>query len=255
MNFKNLHNQNSPLLICNVWDAMSAQIAEKLGFQAIGTSSAAMAAMLGYDDGEMMPFSELCMVITRITETTHLPLSVDIEAGYSRNPSEIVENIKTLVNLGVVGINIEDSVVGYERVLIDAEVFSSTLSSIKARLQTESLDVFINVRIDVFLMEVNNPVVEAIKRIKMYEANGANGVFVPCIEKVNDIQEITSCSALPINVMCMPNLPDFKKLKELGVSRVSMGDFLFDNMYSHFESMLRSVVDTQSFRPVISRCP
>jgi len=230
MNFKNLHNQNSPLLICNVWDAMSAQIAEKLGFQAIGTSSAAMAAMLGYDDGEMMPFSELCMVITRITETTHLPLSVDIEAGYSRNPSEIVENIKTLVNLGVVGINIEDSVVGYERVLIDAEV-------------------------DVFLMEVNNPVVEAIKRIKMYEANGANGVFVPCIEKVNDIQEITSCSALPINVMCMPNLPDFKKLKELGVSRVSMGDFLFDNMYSHFESMLRSVVDTQSFRPVISRCP
>lgn len=54
MEFKNLHNQDNPLLICNVWDAKSAQIAERLGFQAIGTSSAAIAAMLGYEDGENM---------------------------------------------------------------------------------------------------------------------------------------------------------------------------------------------------------
>lgn len=250
MNFKSLHNQDSSLLICNVWDAMSAQIAEKLDFQAIGTSSAAIAAMLGYDDGEMMSFPELCMVIKRITETTHLPLTVDIESGYSRKPSEIVANIKTLVNLGVVGINIEDSLVENERILIDAEVFSNTLSSIQERLQIENLDVFINIRTDVFLVGVNNPVLEAIRRIQLYEANGADGVFLPCIENEDDIQNITLCSDLPINVMCMPNLPDFKKLKELGVSRISMGNFLFDNMYNHFESILRSVVDTQSFKPV-----
>jgi len=250
MKFKNLHNQDSPLLICNVWDAMSAQIAEKLGFQAIGTSSAAIATMLGYDDGEMMSFPELYIVVKKITETTHLPLTVDIESGYSRKPSKIVENIKALINLGVVGINIEDSVVENERELIDAEVFSNTLSSVQALLQIEGLDIFINIRTDVFLMGVNNPVSEAIKRIQMYEANGADGMFLPCIEDEDDIQDITLCSGLPINVMCMPNLPDFKKLKKLGVSRISMGNFLFDNMYNNFESTLHSVVNAQSFKPI-----
>ncbi len=250
MNFKSLHNQDSPFLICNVWDAMSAQIAEKYGFQAIGTSSSAIAAILGYEDGEKMSFPELCLIVKRITETTNLPLTVDIESGYSRNPFEIAENIKVLANMGVVGINIEDSVVDNKRKLIDVEVFSNTLCSIKESLKNSGIEVFINVRTDVFLMRVNNPVSEAIKRIHMYEANGADGVFLPCIENETDIQEITQCSALPINVMCMPNLPDFKKLKELGVRRVSMGDFLFKNMYNHFESTLNTVVDSQKFKSV-----
>ncbi|MGC4128346.1 MAG: isocitrate lyase/phosphoenolpyruvate mutase family protein [Bergeyella sp.] len=43
MKFKNLHNQKKPLLIANVWDVQSVKIAEELNFQAIGTSSAAIA--------------------------------------------------------------------------------------------------------------------------------------------------------------------------------------------------------------------
>jgi len=50
MSFKKLHEQNNPLVICNVWDVASVKSAEKLNFQAIGTSSAAIATMLGYED-------------------------------------------------------------------------------------------------------------------------------------------------------------------------------------------------------------
>jgi len=59
MNFKNLHHQDAPLLICNVWDVASAKAAEQLNFDVIGTSSGAIAAMLGYTDGEEMNFAEL----------------------------------------------------------------------------------------------------------------------------------------------------------------------------------------------------
>ena len=49
MNFNALHHQHAPLLIANVWDASSAFAAQQLGYAALGTSSAAIAAMLGYD--------------------------------------------------------------------------------------------------------------------------------------------------------------------------------------------------------------
>lgn len=134
MNFKSLHFQEKPLLICNVWDVASTKIAEKLHFNAIGTSSAAITTLLGYDDGEQMSFSELSFFVKRIVKSTHLPLTVDIESGYSRDTSQIVENIIHLADLGVVGINIEDSLVNNGRKLLDIESFSKTIVDIKRTL-------------------------------------------------------------------------------------------------------------------------
>ncbi len=82
MSFKKLHEQRNPLVICNVWDVASVKTAEKLNFQAIGTSSAAIATMLGYEDGEQMSFSELTYIVKRIMKNTELPVTVDIEMGY-----------------------------------------------------------------------------------------------------------------------------------------------------------------------------
>ena len=52
MNFAELHNQHEPLLIANVWDAASAVAAQETGYQALGTSSAAISSTLGYEDGQ-----------------------------------------------------------------------------------------------------------------------------------------------------------------------------------------------------------
>lgn len=93
MNFKALHQQDSPILICNIWDVISAKAAQNLSFQAIGTSSGAIASMLGYNDGEEISFRELEYIVERITKSVNLPLTVDLEAGYSRNPEEIAGNI------------------------------------------------------------------------------------------------------------------------------------------------------------------
>lgn len=128
MNFTELHHQSTPLLIANVWDASSAIAAQHAGYQATGTSSAAIAAMLGYEDGEAMSFDELLYIVTRIKSVSHLPLSVDVEAGFGRTASEITVNLKRLASLGVVGVNLEDSrVVNGVRQLDDAVAFSRTL--------------------------------------------------------------------------------------------------------------------------------
>jgi 2-methylisocitrate lyase-like PEP mutase family enzyme len=251
MKFKNLHNQDKPLLIGNVWDVASTKTAEKLNFQAIGTSSSAIATLLGYNDGEEMEFSELEYFIKRISLNTNLPLSVDLESGYSRKPKEIINHIKRLVEIGVVGINLEDSLVqNGKRVLLNADDFKKTLTEIKQNLENENIDVFINVRIDTFILLQENVIEETKKRIQLYQIAGADGIFIPGIEKEIDIKTIVNSTALPINVMCMPNLPNFDTLTKLGVKRISMGNFLFDKMYNQLEQITKTVLDQQSFNSI-----
>jgi 2-methylisocitrate lyase-like PEP mutase family enzyme len=250
MEFKNLHKQDKPLLIGNVWDVPSTKTVEKLNFQAIGTSSSAIATLLGYNDGEEMEFSELEYFVKRIGLNTNLPLSVDLESGYSRNPKKIVNHIKRLAELGVVGINIEDSIVNEKRILLNANDFAKTLKEIKEHLEKENVDVFINVRTDTFILLQENVIEETIKRIQLYKKSGADGIIIPCIEKENDIKIIVDSTTLPINVMCMPNLPNFEILTKLGVKRISMGNFLFDKMYNKFEESLQTIVNQSSFKSI-----
>ena len=64
--FKSMHNMENPLIICNVWDAASANIAQSSGFSAIGTSSAAIAKNLGKEDGENISFESLLSIVVGI---------------------------------------------------------------------------------------------------------------------------------------------------------------------------------------------
>ena len=98
MNFRELHYQESPLLICNIWNATSAKLAEKLNFKAVGTSSAAIANSFGLPDGENIPFSILSFLVESIIKSTKIPVSVDLEGGYNREANGIIENIKSLFN-------------------------------------------------------------------------------------------------------------------------------------------------------------
>ena len=107
--FYQLHQQNKPLIIANAWNVKSAQIIEQNGYEAIATSSGAISNSLGYEDGEKMPFKELLYILQRIKASTNIPLSVDVEKGYTDNLSELKDNIQRLVDIGVAGINLEDS--------------------------------------------------------------------------------------------------------------------------------------------------
>lgn len=249
--FRELHNQTQPLIIGNVWNVQSAKIYEKLNFQAIGTSSAAVAHSLGYEDGEKMPFLDLVFIVERIRKSVALPLSVDIEFGYGATATEIANNIITLEKLGVVGINIEDSFIeNRERKLKNSVQFSELLQEVKKILMAQRISVFINVRCDAFLLKTPNAVQIATGNIKNYEQAGADGIFLPYITRESDIAKMVSETNLPLNVMCMPELPDFETLAKLGVKRISMGNFLNDHAYASFENMTRKILAEQSFNPL-----
>ena len=246
--FKALHHQQEPLLLGNVWDVQSAIILEKLGIKAIGTSSAAAAATLGYNDGEDMPFEEYFFLVRRIKAATSLPLSVDLEAGYGDTEAAIVENIQRLHELGVAGINMEDSIVdGKGRHIAAAESFAQKMKNITERLRQLGIDIFINLRSDPFLLGLPDAGKEAVQRIKAYEHSGVHSIFLPCITAVDDIKAAVAATQLPVSVMCMPNLPDFKTLQSLGIKRISMGNFVHGVLYKKMEAMSQGIISEESF--------
>lgn len=249
--FRAMHEQDDPLLIGNVWDAQSARVYEKLGYQAVATSSSAVAFTLGYEDGENMSFDEYFYIVERILKSISIPLSVDLEGGYGKTADEIVLNISRLAEAGVVGINIEDSVIIYgTRKLLSTHDFYEKLNAAILKLKEQNIEIFVNVRIDPFLLGVENATQETIQRIKTIEKVGADGIFVPCITEIQDIENVINTSKLPFSVMCMAELPDFKTLKSLGVKRISSGNFLNGYIYGQLETALKAIGEAGSFSPI-----
>jgi 2-methylisocitrate lyase-like PEP mutase family enzyme len=246
--FRALHHGSRPFFLGNVWNPLSAQILEKSGFNALGTSSAAVAHSMGYEDGENIPFDEYLYIIKRIASTTSLPLSVDLEAGYGSNAESICVNIIALHQLGVVGINWEDSIISPEgRKLTDAEKSKELLRDICLYIKDAQLDMFINVRCDAFLVCKSDALKEAKHRMNLYESTGIDGIFFPGLIKENDICEITRNTALPINLMCMPGLPNFETLTHSGVKRISMGNYLHNFVYTQMEKSAREILFSTNF--------
>jgi len=242
--FKKLHYQDTPLLLGNVWNVASARILEDNGIQALGTSSSAIADTLGYEDGERIPFSELLFVIGKITRHVKLPLSADIERGYSDDPAVVVKHIEQLHDIGVVGINLEDAV---NRTIVPVEEFRRKLNFIRNELARKNIPLFINARTDTYLLKVPDALNETLLRIKAYQEAGADSIFVPFVRDLSDIRQITAATALPVNVLSMPELPSFNALAEAGVKRISMGGSVYRSLNDHLKKVVYDIGVAGSF--------
>jgi 2-methylisocitrate lyase-like PEP mutase family enzyme len=240
--FYQLHQQQKPLIIANAWNVKSAQLIEQSGYEAIATSSGAISNSLGYEDGEKMPFSELLYMVQRIKASTNIPLSVDLERGYTDNPNELIENIQRLVDIGVAGINLEDAQ--------GEEIYLRKLNSIKNHFEKINQKLFINARTDGFLQKVESPLETTIKRAKLYQEAGADGLFVTAVSDPATIKEIALSTTLPLNVVGTPKLSSIKTLSECGVQRISMAVFLYKATYNRLENLLKAVIAEQSFEPM-----
>ncbi|MDB5086091.1 MAG: hypothetical protein JWR09_85 [Mucilaginibacter sp.] len=249
--FSQLHQGSAPLLLGNIWDVNSAKIFEANGYKAIGVSSQALSNTFGYDDGENLPFEILLQVAKRVVEVVNIPFSVDMEGGYSRTTAGIIDNINKLHDAGVAGINLEDTIAGTTRQLQPVAEFQRTLSSVADHISRNNLQLFLNIRTDGFLLGMPTALTETLNRINSYESAGANGIFVPCITGSTDIKAVVNATRLPINVMCMPNLPGFEELRLLGVKRISMGPFLFNKVYDNAAKLAKKVISDNNFSSIL----
>src|ERR1700730_1482924 len=107
-----LHRTPPIFVIPNAWDAASARLFEAEGFPAIATTSAGVAASLGYPDGGIVPSREMIEAVARIARSVKVPVSADIEHAYAETPDAVADIVLRVIAAGAVGINVEDCVPG-----------------------------------------------------------------------------------------------------------------------------------------------
>ncbi len=218
--FRALHNQSGqPLILPNIWDVGGAKLVESLGARAVATTSAGVAWSLGWTDGNQLPIEQQVRLATGIVQAVGIPVSMDIEGGYSDDPSVVRENLKGLLDAGIAGINIED---GTDQPVLLAK----KIEAIKSLASSMDVDVFINARTDVFLQNLvpdEKKTEETLTRAATYRSAGADGLFVPALAERIQIGQITTATDLPVNLLAWPGLPKASELAKLGVRRLSAG--------------------------------
>lgn len=245
--FRKLHQEDGPLMLGNVWDAHTSKLAQEAGFKALGSSSHAIAFTLGYPDGESISVDELLFVVKRIMAVAKVPVSVDFEAGYSDDPQEVAKNVQKLVDLGVVGINLEDGkVIDGKRTLEEKNILVEKIKAIK-----KQCDIFINARADTYTTKQKNALQASIDRAVAYHQAGADGIFVPLIETREDLKTFIEKVDLPLNVFATPDLPSYEDLKNLGVKRISHGAKQYDALMKKSKSVFEKLINEHDFNAVL----
>ncbi|MCF2902898.1 isocitrate lyase/phosphoenolpyruvate mutase family protein [Pseudoalteromonas sp. OFAV1] len=235
--FHQLHHQPTGFVLANAWDLSSAQFIQAAGAKALATTSWGIAASLGLADGENISFQTQLALVKSLTKHIHIPLTVDIESGYSNDPQQISQNVLALARLGVVGINIEDSNKD-TNALRSIEQQCTIISEIKKVLNENGFgSLFINARTDTFFVS-DRPFQATLERAKAYQNAGADGLFVPGLTNIEQITSLTNAIDMPLNVMAMSNFNSAKAAFAGGAKRFSLGNSLYDLVGNTIKSTL-----------------
>ena len=218
--FRRLHDGPDILLLPNAWDAGSARLIESLGAKAIATTSAGLAWSRGYSDGDMLSLEVLLAATREIQRVIRVPLTIDIEGGYSDNPDSVAQVVRGIIDAGAVGINIEDGAGS-------PDLLCRKIEAARQMSASTGVDLFINVRTDVYLRALaasDSAVEEVVRRAERYRAAGCDGIFVPGLVNGAAIEVVAAAiDPLPLNIMLMPDLPPATVLRTQGVRRLSAG--------------------------------
>ncbi len=250
--FHSMHHSATPLILPNAWDAVSTKIFEIEGFKAIGTTSAGIASSLGYGDGEKMSWNENICAVGRIIKNTRLPVSVDIEAGYSDTIEGLVKNIEDVLEAGAVGINLEDGSCGATKSLSGVTEQVEKIIAIRELADSENINLFINARTDVFLNSDESGIMKlyhAVRRANAYAEAGADGIFVPDTGELDraSIRTLAVEINSPVNIIAGSNTPPIVELAELGIARVSLGPRPMRATMELIKSISRELLDRGTY--------
>jgi 2-methylisocitrate lyase-like PEP mutase family enzyme len=252
--FRALHIPGSPLVLTNVWDPPTVSLA--LNYpqtKAIATASFAIATVAGFEDDELT-FEDNLYAVKRIArrlakegKALKIPLTVDMQDGYG---AHLKEGIESVIEMGVVGINLEDSssTLG-ELKLIDADEHVRKIQAVLETAAAKGVPGFVvNARTDCVLL--GGTIDEAIERGKKYLSAGATTVFVwgGMQRGLRDAEVSKLAKGLDgrVNVIYRKSIKDalsVKDIADLGVARISMGPGLWRESMSAVDKELGRILN------------
>ncbi len=249
--FRALHRPAQPVVLVNAWDAVSACIIEDLGFPAVATTSAGIAWLEGYADGERIPRERMLAGISRVTGAVGLPVTADFEAGYGQSVQDAISAARGIVAAGAIGMNFEDWD-GERTALTSLDAQAARIAAIRETGEGAGVRLVINARTDVFLKGAGQSdtwrMEEAVRRANAYLDAGAACAFLPGVSDERTIGALVQAIHGPINILAGPATPTVARLSELGVARISLGAAPMAFALTHFREMAAGIKDRGDFQ-------
>lgn len=235
--FRDLHLGEGLLVLPNPWDAGSAKMLARLGFQALATTSAGLAFSLGRRDAEGAVSRDECLANARaIVEATPLPVAADLENGYGDAPEDCAATIRLAAEAGLVGGSIEDASGRADMPIYPLELAVERIHAAVEAARSLDFPFTLAARAENFL-HGRADLDDTIRRLVAYAEAGADVLYAPGLRSRDEIKAVVQAVApRPVNVLVgSPNLRlSLAELADLGVKRVSVGSNLARVAYGEF---------------------
>ena len=230
-----LHIPGQPLIVVNIWDAVTARIvAGAKGVKALATASHAVSFAHGVPDNEGLTVEQALEATRIISGAVTIPVSVDFEKGYAADAAGVRDNVARLIEAGAAGLNIEDSLASASGPLRDLESAVARVAAARAAADAASVPLAINARVDSL---VSNPAdwAGAMERANRYLDAGATSIFVLRLPTEGLVERAVRDINGPVSVISNPTSVSLKKLAELGIARVSFGPGVLGLTLAHLQ--------------------
>jgi 2-methylisocitrate lyase-like PEP mutase family enzyme len=240
--FMALHTREGGLVMPNAWDGLSALVLADAGFEAIATSSAALAATLGRPDGRHEVTRDEHLEHTALLgRLTGLPVNGDFEDGYGDTPEAVAATVEAAVEHGLAGIGIEDTSGCPDRPIRD---FDEAVDRVRVAVAAAKRRIVVTGRTDNFI-QGRPDLDDTIRRLMAFAEVGADVVFAPFPPDLEALGAIVAAVApTPVNVLVSPSdkVITVAELRQAGVKRISLGPFLYASAMAALEQATKALV-------------
>lgn len=227
----------------NPWDIGSAKLLAGLGFEALATTSGGFAWSIGRDDGEVTR-DELVEHVRAVAAATDLPLNVDSERCFADDGDlgGVTETVRLLHEAGAAGCSIEDW--NGPKSCIDAiDEAAERVAAAVAGARVDDDPLVLTARCENLIRGVDD-LDDTIERLLAYAAAGADCLYAPGLNTVEQIRAVVEAVDLPINVLALPGGPTVPEIGEAGGRRVSIGGSLASTAYGAMMAGARELLES-----------
>ncbi len=252
--FRAMHVPGDPFILANAWDLGSAKMLVGLGAKAIGTSSAALAFTHGRVDG-VMGLSESLDHAALLAEALPVPVQGDFENGFGHTPEDCAETVRLSVDAGLAGLCIEDTGLP-ETTPYPFDLAVERVAAAAEAAKSASRDIVFCARADGLLLGTYG-MDEAIRRLKAFEAAGADCLYAPAPPSMADLARICREVTVPVNALAAGRFTKVSRAEyaAAGVARISLGSALARATHRVIHNAGRAMFEEGDFTPLSDGLP
>jgi 2-methylisocitrate lyase-like PEP mutase family enzyme len=240
--FLALHAREGGFIMPNAWDGLSAQLLADAGFEAIATSSFALASSLGRTDGRhKVTRDEHLAHASLFTRLTGLPVNGDFEDGYGETPGDVAATVNAAIENGLAGIGVEDTSADPGNPIRE---FDDAVERVRAAVNASRGRIVVTGRTDNYL-QGRPDLDDTIRRLTAFAEVGADVVYAPYPPDADTLRAIIrAVSPTPVNVLISPAdaVLSVDELLRLGVKRISLGPALYVHAMGAAEEAVQALV-------------